>query len=114
MKKLWKGLLLIPILFASCMPNYYVANQVNTPLHKEKGEVRAGGSIGVTSEFLGLELNSSYAVTSHTGIILSGSYFSGSTIEPNTDQLPNGEPNLNFQPFNRSAIIISKTNCTNL
>jgi hypothetical protein len=60
------------LLCSSCYHVYYAPNTPNTPLLSEKGEGRLNGLIatGMESEFVGLELQSAYAVRRNWGLML--------------------------------------------
>lgn len=56
----------------SCAPAY-IPNAVNTPMLKNKGDLKIGGSLGTS----GADLNSAYALTNNIGIMINGSVKNG-------------------------------------
>lgn len=69
MKKCYLFLLAVPALaFTACNRNVYVPNQVNVPLLKEKGEVKASVSLS--------DWQAAYAITDNFAIMANGQYVS--------------------------------------
>jgi hypothetical protein len=53
----------------SCTHYYYVHNQHNVPLFKEKNEVRASGAVIQSDEIVGADIQAAYAVTKEAAIM---------------------------------------------
>jgi hypothetical protein len=76
MKKVYLSILVIGLL-ASCSPIYYMPNNANIPLHKEKNEIQASGYLGDASGFRMSALSASYTITDNIGLMLNAANFSG-------------------------------------
>ena len=72
MKNLIPLILLIPYLISCRTPRYsYAPARVNVPLLSQKNETQLDGSISMLP---GFDASGAYAVTSHVGIMLNGSW----------------------------------------
>ncbi|MDD2197773.1 MAG: hypothetical protein PHW91_11375 [Bacteroidales bacterium] len=68
-------LILVVFGFASCNPTYYMPNNVNVPLLKEKGETVAQGHIGSAEEFRETGVNVAHAIGRNSALMLNLSSF---------------------------------------
>jgi hypothetical protein len=82
------GLLLIAMLLfiGSCAPKYYMPNGHNVPMFKERGEARASLSSISVSEAQGVDLQTAFAISSNTALMLNGFFVNKSGIHDSTGQ----------------------------
>jgi len=87
--------------FASCSPTYYMPNNVNVPLFKEKGETVTQAHIGSAEEYGHIGVNVAHAIGRNSALMLNASYFkAGSDLTEYNDNAI--ENNLNFNSKNRA------------
>lgn len=61
--------LLVEMLVTSCMHYYYVANEQNVPLFKEKNELHMTGTFSLGDESESFEVQSAFSITDKLGIM---------------------------------------------
>lgn len=104
MRKLILPLLAICCVLSSCSPFYYLSNNSNIPLLKEKEEAQVSGFVGSAADFGFMGLNSAYALTRNTGLMFNASVFVGEEILPEENVSPSAADNKNYNPANRSLM----------
>ncbi|MFA5648831.1 MAG: hypothetical protein WC951_11055 [Bacteroidales bacterium] len=62
-------LILVVFGFASCSPAYYMPNNVNVPLFKEKGETQVQAHIGTAEKFNSAGINVAHAIGRSTALM---------------------------------------------
>ncbi len=65
-------LFVMSVLLSGCV-TLYKPNTIHSPLLKEKGELKAGGALGVSGSGL-LNFQTCYALTNHIGVLANGMY----------------------------------------
>jgi|GEM_PF-634636 len=66
---LWIAACAVLLSLDSCTHYYYVPNQHNVPLFKEKNEVRISGALLVNDEVTGCDVQTAYAMTKESAIM---------------------------------------------
>lgn len=88
---------LVLFLLSSCTPTYYLPNNVNTPLHQEKGELQVTGFGGAATEFNLAGVNAAYSITENTGAMINTCAI---FAEPFHGEITTTDKN--YSPHNRS------------
>lgn len=104
MMKLIMPLLAICCLLSSCSPFYYLSNNSNIPLLKEKEELQVSGFVGSAADFNLMGLNSAYALTRNTGLMFNTSVFMSENYLPEDNSSPAIVDDKNYNPANRSMM----------
>ncbi len=104
MRKLILPLLVICCALSSCSPFYYLSNNSNIPLLKEKEELQVSGFVGSAADYGFMGLNSAYALTRNTGLMFNTSVFVADEIIPEDNASPINVDYMNYNPTNRSLM----------
>lgn len=96
-------LILVVFGFASCSPAYYMPNNVNVPLFKEKGETQAQAHIGTAEKFNSAGINVAHAIGRSSALMFNASGFNtNSDITIYTGNTTGN--NLNYDSKNRAVM----------
>ena len=80
MKNPTRIILFLAVLLSSCSHYYYVANNQNVPLFKEKNELRFTGAFSAGDESQGIEVQTAYSITDNIGIMADYMHVKGGDV----------------------------------